>query len=158
MVLIFTDGAAKNNGKKNCIAASAVWVENCPELSSAVVIKDHPSNQRAELMAIHMALERACTTYSNCIVTIVSDSLYSIKCLTDWCKNWIRNGWKTKGGKPVHHQDLIKSCLVLMEQHGKIVFKHQNSHQKEPDDRSSLAWPLWYGNNMADRLASSACV
>ena len=35
----------------------------------------------------------------------------------------------------------------------KIRFVHVNSHQAEPYPKGCERWQLWYGNDMADKLA-----
>lgn len=45
-------------------------------------------------------------------VLIWSDSMYAIKCVTEWFMKWEVNGWKTHKG-PVQNRDLVE--LVLRE-------------------------------------------
>lgn len=45
-------------------------------------------------------------------VKIVTDSSYSINCVSVWSKNWARNGWKSAKGVDVLNQDLIKGILA----------------------------------------------
>lgn len=62
------------------------------------------TNQRAELTAIQRALDIA-PRYRD--VTIYTDSKYAIDCVTDWYRNWVRNGWVNSKGKPVENKDLV---------------------------------------------------
>ena len=39
-----------------------------------------------------------------------------------------------------------------------IKFVHVNSHLKEPINRNSVEWQLWYGNEMADKLAKNGAM
>ncbi len=149
-VYIFTDGSSKNNGRKNCKASSSIYIDN---FSKTEIILEEPSNQKAELYAIKMALEYICSNYSNKKVVVVSDSMYSIKCLTIWCYQWVKNGWKTSNGKEVKHQELIKYCLEKIKEHSFVEFLHQKSHQKEPKDENSFEWFLWNGNRIVDKMA-----
>ena len=77
---------------------------------------------------------------------IVSDSDYSIKCITVWSNNWARNGWKNAKGKPVANQDIIKPILNMRAFFGGVAFTHINSHTGKTD-------PLSLGNEAADALA-----
>ena len=52
---IYTDGASKNNGKKNSILGIGVYCENVYNISER--IEGRQTNQRAELYAILKALE-----------------------------------------------------------------------------------------------------
>ncbi len=97
---IFTDGSSKNNGKKNCRASSSIYTG---DFSKTEIILEEPSNQKAELYAIKMALDYICSNYKDKKVVIVTDSMYSIKCLTIWYRQWIKNDWKTSNGKKVCH-------------------------------------------------------
>ena len=38
----------------------------------------------------------------------------------------------------------------------KIKFIHVNSHRPEPINKNSLEHRVWYGNKMADKLATTA--
>ena len=67
---------------------------------------------------------------------IRSDSMYSIKSLTEWAANWIRSGWKTATGTPVENRDLIEPILTIYNQlisnyHVEVNFLHVRAHQGE---------------------------
>jgi ribonuclease HI len=49
-------------------------------------------------------------------VKIMTDSFYSIQCLTVWCKNWKTNGWKNSAGKPVENKDIIEPILARIRE------------------------------------------
>jgi ribonuclease HI len=68
-------------------------------------------------------------------------------------KSWQKNGWKNSKGQEVKNKELIQDILNLKENINsdiKICFKHVMSHTKEPSDKNSLEWLLWYGNNKVD--------
>ena len=54
-----------------------------------------------------------------CEVTVVSDSMYTVKSINEWIYNWNKNGRKTSHGKPVENQDLLR---VIMQY---IVTRHK---------------------------------
>ena len=62
------------------------------------------TNQRAELTAVQRALDVAPRHRD---VTIYTDSKYAIDCVTNWYRNWVRNGWMNSKGKPVENKDLV---------------------------------------------------
>lgn len=78
-------------------------------------------------------------------VTIVTDSRYAIDCLTVWCDNWRKNGWKTSAGKPVENKDIIETVLAKIEDRSaydaQTIFEWIKGHANHP------------GNVAADKLA-----
>lgn len=159
---IFTDGGCINNGKPNAKAAYAVFfADNC-SFNFSGPVTDHPTNQKAELMAIQKALQ---TLHSNRDfalsyapeVFILSDSMYSINCITKWSTTWEKNNWMTAKKQPVKHKSIICNCKKLLTQiqndyNIKVNFVHVFSHIPEPDDKSSYAWKSWYGNQTVDKM------
>lgn len=159
---IFTDGNCKNNGNVNAIAAFSVYFEDFHQFNIVKKIDGpYPTNNKAELSAIHYAL---ITVYENIdlfkdkLVIIVSDSMYSINCIIKWSDAWIKNGWKNSKGKAVLNAPLIKGILDIstkmrLEYNFQIFsYKHVNSHQQEPVDKNSKEYKLWYGNDKVDNL------
>jgi hypothetical protein len=35
-----------------------------------------------------------------------------------------------------------------------VIYRHVSAHKTEPEDKESNEWKLWYGNDMADKLAT----
>ena len=91
-------------------------------------------------------------------IHIYTDSMYVINCITKWANSWIKLDWKrcvnNKIKDDICNLDLIKK-LYTYNQNYKIKFHHVRSHQKKPDEHSS-SWFTWYGNHMADKLATDA--
>lgn len=100
------------------------------------------TNQRAELTAIKRALE---VVEDDQDVAIYSDSKYSISCVTEWWRGWIKKDWKTAQGKDVENQDLIRPIIALIQVREKAGGKTQFNWVK---GHSSNA-----GNIAADLLA-----
>lgn len=169
-ILVYTDGGAKNNGKPSCTAAWGVFFEDGHSDNEVGKIHIDPSNQKAELHAIKMALTKLWKRFSSKDelgdtvatgtkgITIVSDSKYSIDCCTTWWKSWMKNGWRNYKKEPVAHRTIIQDCLNLMDQlasKGKPVkFVHVISHCIPPKDVDSLQYQLWYGNYAVDKMVS----
>jgi ribonuclease HI len=162
---IFTDGGCKNNGKKNAIAAYSVFFNDDSESeyfqfnTSGLVIKD-PSNQRAELTAILKSFQIIYENkqlFEKKNIIIVSDSIYSINCITKWSKNWKLNGWKTAKKEIIKNQEVIQEMVDLYEKLQlicKIEFKHVFSHTVEPIEKDTLHYIMWLGNKRADENVS----
>ena len=147
-IIVFTDGSCTNNGKKNAKGGIGVYFP-CKEFEdvSEAFIQTPITNQRAELYAIHKALTIITENSEFNKVIIYSDSLYSIKCVTEWVKNWEKNNWKGSTKKPVLNQDLIRPINDMIKQHnGKITFKHVRSHTG--DDTIEALF-----NDIVDKLA-----
>ncbi len=158
---IFTDGAATKNGKKDCHCGIGVYskgleismcLEECKKKWDWIPKDTKDSNNVGELLAIYAAL--VMTDEQN--VIIYSDSSYAIGCVTNWFKNWQRNGWITSKKEPVKNKEIIEAILEEKEKKQSVFFFHVNSHQKEPIDKDSEEYFLWHGNDMADKLATSS--
>ncbi|KAJ5794402.1 hypothetical protein N7457_001001 [Penicillium paradoxum] len=166
MLRIYTDGSSLRNGTPFASAGVGVYFgpgdsrfvypgDTVCWLSSILTSVPYPSrnvseplkgsrqtNQRAELTAILRAIDIAPRHRD---VTIITDSRYSIDCVTVWFVNWRRNNWMTRDKKPVENKDLVESILVKIEERNelkvKTLFEWVKGHNKDP------------GNEEADKLA-----
>ncbi|KAJ5383363.1 Cation/H+ exchanger [Penicillium concentricum] len=115
MLRIYTDGSSLRNGTP--LASAGVGVFFGPGDSSRNVSEplkgSRQTNQRAELTAILRAIDIAPRHRD---VTIITDSRYSIDCVTVWFINWRRNNWMTRDKKPVENKDLVESILIKIEE------------------------------------------
>ncbi|KAJ1937793.1 hypothetical protein EC988_007776, partial [Linderina pennispora] len=118
---VYTDGASSGNGRDGARAGYGVYYgEGDSRNVSAPLPGPRQTNQRAELTAIRTALEQ---TQGD--VVIHTDSKYGIDSVTNWSRNWERNGWKTSKGEPVQNQDLIQDILDLSRnRQGTVEFNH----------------------------------
>ncbi len=120
---IYVDGGCRGNGQPGVIGAAAavfklksgrkkVFTRRLPDYPT-------PTNQRAEITAIIIALEEALERYDNLKnkpwldVKVYSDSRYAIGCMTDWVYKWSRNGWRNAAGNEVANRDLIQEASDL---------------------------------------------
>ena len=161
IIYAFTDGGCKNNGKKYAIAGYSVFFTDDESSEyytlnkSGLVIKD-PTNQCAELTAISKCIENIISNqvlFNNKKIIIVTDSIYSINCVTKWSKNWKQNGWKNSKGEEIKNKNLIEQMVEnysIITQTIDLSFKHVFSHTKEPIDKNSMQYFLWYGNKKVD--------
>jgi ribonuclease HI len=143
---IFTDGSCIGKTVDTRKAGWGVVIYDDTETITETYsgkITDIVTNQRAELVALKVAIEKANENGD----TIYSDSLYSIKCITEWANNWFQNGWQTANKKDVKHRDLIEPMYETF--HSKnITLVHMRGHQK--GDSFMIR-----GNNEADKLATA---
>jgi ribonuclease HI len=154
---IFCDGACSGNGTARAVAgwAWAYWpgvATGEPERFRADRLASPATNQRAELMAILEALRWWLSTSSGGgggLVTVYTDSMYSINCMTKWGPSWRRKGWKRDSGEPLQNLDLIQPLVELWTAEAarrawRVV--HVRGHQTGSS-------PEAHGNNWVDRAA-----
>lgn len=166
---IYTDGAARDNGKYNVRASYSAVIKdkvvnglvmpNAYTLSDSnelqiTNIKVVPSNNRGELLGIiHALLE----VYNSNIddAKIYSDSLISVKTINEWYPNRKRKGTE----KELKNLDLIEIIMSLVhklrQKNIKISFNHINGHVKVTSGLDATQLELINGNTLADKYATS---
>ena len=139
IIIIYTDGSTYNNGRKNAKSGYGVFFGNrdIAPISRPVPPMEKQSNNVAELMAIHDALDQIQKENNGKKIIIYSDSNYSMDVIT---------------GKKQAHTNLeiiarikkLKSvCRIPVE------FIHIYAHTDKQDKHS-------IGNDIADYLAGLA--
>ena len=158
-IKIFTDGSSlNNNNKENRSGGIGVFFGiDDPRNISKKLKTSKITNQVAELLACYEGIITLITTQNldSKKIYIYTDSKYLIDSITKYAIDWEKNEWKKKKNKEISNLDLIKKIYYLY-QNVNIKFKHINSHQKEPKDKNSKEYKLWFGNMMADKLATDA--
>lgn len=91
------------------------------------------TNNRMELLAAIHALE-ALTRKAR--ITVVTDSQYLRRGITDWIGNWKRRGWKTASDRPVKNRDLWMRLDDLQQQHD-VVWAWVRGHRGHPGNERS---------------------
>lgn len=148
MIYVFTDGGCLNNGTQT---AEAVWAvvltrdinqtDNYFQMSGYVP-GSQQTNNRGELTAILQALQHIKNYYSEDEVTICSDSMYCINCITVWGEQWIAKGIEKK------NMDLIRKILKI--KCNNIIFKHVRGHS----ERSERADGFSIYNRIVDKCCT----
>lgn len=157
--IMYTDGSSSIKNNKRC-GGIGIFIENNKYQIAKTFIGNNSTNQRMELQACLTAIKYYIKHIHNNIndqLIIRTDSMYLINCITDWSNKWKNNNWQRKTGnknKEILHLDLIKQLYDLYNQY-KIKFEHIKAHQKQPN-KDDHKWSSWYGNYMADKLASNA--
>ena len=120
----YVDGGCRGNGNTGAIGAAACILKTrygssfC-ETRALPRYSVVPTNQRAEITAIIIALEWALRKYQELDtsprldVRIHSDSRYAIGCMSQWIYKWTRNGWLNAAGYEVANRDLIEEASNL---------------------------------------------
>ncbi|KDQ16540.1 hypothetical protein BOTBODRAFT_251704 [Botryobasidium botryosum FD-172 SS1] len=136
-VVVYTDGACKNNGKPRLAAAGVgVWWGEGDKRNISERCPGDQTNNRAELI----------TTSPMIRLRIKTDSIYCISCMKSWLPTWRKRGFKTSNGQPIKNQSLILYLASLLDNRpGLVRFQHVFGHQGEQ------------GNEGADRLAVAGC-
>jgi len=142
-ISIYCDGACSGN-PGNAGSGLAMYQNSMkPTLYYGNYISNG-TNNIAELNALYKALLLASHTNTSEKVVILSDSKYSIDCITTWAYGWKKNGWTKKSGE-IKNLELIKDAHNLYEQiKNKITIKHVKGHAGIE------------GNELADRMALHA--
>jgi len=110
-IKIFTDGACRGNpgpgGWGVLVQRDGVEQQYCGG-------EENTTNNRMELSA---AIEGLRLLESDSSVTLVTDSQYVRKGITEWIDNWKRNGWRTAAKKPVKNSDLWRELDEQSQRH-----------------------------------------
>ncbi len=136
-ITIYSDGSALKNKEGGFYGgAGAVLLYNGKEKHISVSIEGG-TNNISELSAPLYALR--CLKES-CKVTIITDSQYVIKCMTEWIYGWKRKGWKTQNGS-VKNKDLIQALDKECSKHDvswKWVKGHSGNKYNELADELAV--------------------
>ncbi len=122
--IIYTDGSAKENRAGIGIVA---FRQDGSQHNHSEGIKGECNHQRAELLAILVALEAIPASPTRKSVLVISDSEYSIKCCTEYLAKWKLNGFRTAAKKEIKNLDVILRIDTCMQTHA-VRFQHVNSH------------------------------
>lgn len=141
-IQIYCDGACSPNPGKS---GSGMAVYQNKQLISLWYGLHEPNgtNNTAELNALLEALKLAKTTIAkNQTTQILSDSKYSIDCITKWAKGWKAKGWTRGKGEEIKNLEIIKAAFVLYESiKNNIIISHVKGHANIE------------GNELSDRMA-----
>lgn len=102
--------------------------------------KKKTTNNEMELTAALMGLK---ALKKSSEVTLVTDSTYLVKGMTEWIKNWKKNNWRTAAKKPVKNRELWEALDEAASGH-KIKWTWVRGHNGHPE------------NERADSLANLA--
>ena len=137
VVEIFCDGACRGNPGPGGWGALMRSGGREKRISG---YKAHTTNNEMELTA---AIESLKALKRPSAVTVVTDSNYVVKGMTEWIHAWRRNNWKTASRKPVKNQGLWKALAREAERHD-VRWEWIKGHNGHPE------------NEEADRLANEA--
>jgi len=136
-VQLITDGACIGNPGPGGWACVLRYKDRKKEVWGS---EKQTTNNRMELTA---AIQGLRALREDCEVEVVTDSEYLKNGITSWILGWKRNGWMTKGKKPVINQDLWKALDEQVARH-KTTWTWTKGHADHDD------------NNRCDELATRA--
>ncbi|MCP8686898.1 MULTISPECIES: ribonuclease HI [Marinobacterium] len=134
-VKIYTDGACKGNPGPGGWGALLRYGDVEKQLFGG---EKNTTNNRMELMA---AIEALAALTKPCVVDLTTDSQYVRKGITEWMRNWKRNGWKTAARQPVKNADLWQRLDTEVARH-EVKWHWVKGHSGHPE------------NELADELAN----
>lgn len=139
---IYCDGACSPNPGKSGTGMAVYHRDDIKELWYGLH-QNMGTNNTAELNGMLEAFRYAKPFIENRqSVQVLSDSKYSIDCITKWAKGWKNKGWTRGKGEEIKNLEIIKECFALYEslKHA-LVITHVKGHANIE------------GNELSDRMA-----
>lgn len=126
-VILVTDGACLGNPGPGGWACLLRYGRHYRELYGCAV---HTTNNRMELTAV---VEGLTALKEACRVTIVTDSEYVHKGVTEWMDTWKRKGWLNSERKPVKNKDLWEKLDQAVSRH-QVRWQWVKGHAEHADN------------------------
>jgi ribonuclease HI len=143
---VYTDGACSNNGRENAKAGIGIFLGQDDPRNVSEPVEGKQSNNTAELIAIIKTWPIIKQDILNSKkVTIVSDSVYAIRCASSYGEKCSNQGWK----KDIPNKYLVKIAFEIYHDQQNVQFMHIKAHTSNLDIHS-------LGNDGADKLANKA--
>jgi len=146
IIYIYTDGACSNNGKKNSKGGIGIYFGEGDNrnISRRLNTKKH-SNNVAELTAIREVYNIVKDSIkNNKKIVILTDSKYSILCLTSYGYKCSKKNWNVD----IPNKELVRDTYELYK-NSNVIFQYIKAHTNKNDIHSK-------GNWWADKLATDA--
>jgi ribonuclease HI len=143
---IYCDGACSPNpGKSGTGIAIYESVNEKTQLTSLWygLYQANGTNNTAELNGLLKSFEIAQKYIAqHKKVQVLSDSRYSIDCITKWAKGWQAKGWTRGKGEEIKNLELIKQCFSIYQPlKNQLTVTHVKGHANIE------------GNELSDRMA-----
>lgn len=145
-LFVYTDGACINNGRPDAVAGMGVYFgeSDSRNVSQRLAPDLKQTNNVAELLAIieaYKILEKEILEGKK--IAIVSDSDYSLRCVTSYGQKCAAEGWS----KEIPNKELVRKAYETFFDKPNIQFIHIEAHTDKTDIHS-------LGNAGADNLAN----
>ena len=141
---IYCDGACSPNPGKS---GTGIAVYEHKKLTSLYfgLYQANGTNNTAELNGLLSAFQLAqhfIKKHPDSSISVLSDSKYSIDCITKWAKGWQAKGWTRGKGEEIKNLALIQQCFTLYQAIKKSInIAHVKGHANIE------------GNELSDRMA-----
>ena len=128
-IILYADGACSGNPGPGGwgVILKHTATKKTRELSGS---ERQTTNNRMELTAVIRGLE---TITKPSKVTVVTDSQYVSKGMTEWIENWLARNWKTANKKPVKNIDLWQTLLEVSGKH-EVCWQWIEGHAGHPEN------------------------
>jgi ribonuclease HI len=139
---IYCDGACSPNPGKSGTGIAVYEQDNLTSLWYGLY-EANGTNNTAELNGMLKSFQLAQSYITQKKhVQILSDSKYSMDCITKWAKGWKTKGWTRGKGEPIKNLELVQACYNLYEKIKKdVTVTHVKGHANIE------------GNELSDRMA-----
>ena len=142
---VWTDGACAFNGGEKAVAGVGVWFGPGHPLNWSEQVRDHATNQRAEVLAATKAAQIVRQQWPLVHkLRIFSDSTYLRDCWADWVPIWEANDWTSQRNRPIVNRDLLEAMVGVFRNFEELEIRYVPAHSGE------------IGNTEADELARQA--
>ena len=120
---VYTDGACSNNGQENAMAGIGIFLGQDDPRNVSELVEGKQSNNTAELTAIIKTwpiIKKDVLDGKK--ITIVSDSIYAIRCVSSYGEKCAQNCWK----KDIPNKELVKVAYEIYKdnKNGTIWVEH----------------------------------
>lgn len=115
MIVVATDGLCKNNQAAGGQPGAWAFVvfAGTENKGHKKGFKPNTTNNEMEAYAILQALTWLHKA-GKPEVKILTDSNYCLRAITEWSKNWSRNGWRNSKGETVANKEIFQEILGLL--------------------------------------------
>ncbi len=139
---IYCDGACSPNPGKSGTGMAVYQKQKLIELWYGLYLP-MGTNNTAELNGMLAAFKYAQVHIKQGkTVQVLSDSKYSIDCITKWAKGWQAKGWTRGKGEEIKNLEVIKQCFALYKSlKSNLIISHVKGHANIE------------GNELSDRMA-----
>lgn len=139
---IYCDGACSPNPGKSGTGMAVYQGTQLTQLWYGLY-EANGTNNSAELNGMLEAFKLAAPLIQQGkTVQVLSDSKYSIDCITKWAKGWKNKGWTRGKNEPIKNLEVIKACFEMYEKmKAQLIISHVKGHANIE------------GNELSDRMA-----
>lgn len=92
------------------------------------VVKGREANTTNNRMELTAAIAGLGALSPGAVVTMLGDSQYVIKGVTEWLPGWKAKGWKAAGGKPVANKELWQALEMAVARHESVEWVWVKGH------------------------------